>query len=285
MRPSKNLHLLARLRHELGSLASQDYVAQRINVHPKTIQRIETGRRKLTRLMAERLGDAFDVDPLCLMENNLETGLRNREGRRWTAKNRREIQNRLRRWGDLEPYARQAQRGVSAALLYQYLKISHIIRKLPEPEDRLIDWVRLFDLAISALIYSQPKTRQWSRNDFRPKGTLETVFDDLQAIWSDQRLIKRIEKRQTKQQKEDNDTLELKRTYAEMLGWNERGLIAAQLIEETKEDEEMTNLEFIDLVQERCLKEGVSWPERFDPFEAIVAWQEDFKKHVRRVKK
>jgi transcriptional regulator with XRE-family HTH domain len=276
MRPSKNVHLLALLRKELR--LQQSDVAVKIGVSVRTIRRIELGSQKLTSRLAEVLGDAYDVDPSSLIENNLEKGLRTRDGRRWTAKVRLEIRDRLRRWGDLEPYVRQAQRGISAALLYQYLQIANILRKLPDPEDRLVDWVKLFDLSLSALLHSQPTAEHWTAMDeLDPKMSLETVFDDLQAIWSDQQLVRRTEKRQSKHNEKDGLEYRAKRTYAGLLGWNERGLVATKLIEELGIEKvvQMRHREFIRLVQKRCQKEGVRWPKAFDPFQAIVNWHEE----------
>jgi plasmid maintenance system antidote protein VapI len=150
--------LLAVLRDKLGDL-QQDDIARRLGIHPRTVQNIELGKRKLTRAMAERIGDTFDVDPECLIANDLAKGLKTRDGRAWTAKVRLEIRDRLLRWGELEPYARQGQRRISASLLRQYLQISHLIGILPDSEQRFKEWTALFELAYGALLWSQPIRR------------------------------------------------------------------------------------------------------------------------------
>jgi hypothetical protein len=121
-----------------------------------------------------------------------------------------------------------------AALFYEYLDISHLIRSLPNPQWQLIRWIMLFDLARSALIYNEPAVRKggWKGPDLRRhNGTLETVLDDVQAILADMRVIKRIEKRRSKEQKEDGKR-SLKRSYADFFGWDDRGLVAAKLVDE-----------------------------------------------------
>lgn len=284
MRPSKNLHLLTQLRHELGY--RQTEVAERIGVKPDTIHRIETGRRKLTRRLAEKISDAFDVDPDCLIENDLARGLRTREGRPWTKKTRFEIQDRFKRWGNLEPYARAAQRGIAASLLYEYLEISHLIRSLPQPEYGLVDWAGLFHLAKSALIYSQPAARN-SYKTPHPLPSLDTILDDIQAIQSDLRLIKRIEKRAPKKQlPREDESYWRKLSLARHFGWNERGLVAAQLDEELGEQSaKMPFRQFAKLVNHHCEEEGIPVPEFLDPYEAIVAWENYFRSRIRRTPK
>ena len=79
-------------------------------------------------------------------------------------------------------------------MLCQYLRISHILRKLPEPEDQLINWVLLFELALGALRHTEPATETWTVQDLEPKEDLELILDDVQAIRTDLRLVKRIEK-------------------------------------------------------------------------------------------
>jgi hypothetical protein len=217
------------------------------------------------------------------MGNNLEGGLRTRNGRRWTTKIRLEILNRLKRWGDLEQYAREAQQGISVVLLHQYLEISHLLRKLPEPEDALINWSLLFSVAKGALLYSEDATtKEWTVADLRPGGDLDTVLDDLQAIFSEMRLIKRIEKRAAKQQQKQSKDggFKLKLAEVRFFGWNDRGLMAVKLIEElgAEKVEKLTLREFTALVRDRCLREGISWPKPFDACKAIVAWQEAYEK-------
>jgi plasmid maintenance system antidote protein VapI len=276
VRPSKNIHLLAILRKEIDK--EQKELAAALNVNERTVRRIELKKQKLTQKLAERIGDLYDVDPDCLVRNDLRGGLRTRDGRKWTEKTRDEIRARLARWGDLEVYARKAQRGLSASLLYQYLKISHIIRNLPEPEDRLMEWAQLFHLAESALTGSQPITEEWTIKDFEPDTTLETVLDDLQAIWSDQRLIRRIEKRRIKQQKEKSEWLEMQLALLGLLGgFTPRGAVAKEVLEELgpKRVPEMKIKELRAMVRERCLQEGVPWREAFHPFKAIeAAWKD-----------
>jgi transcriptional regulator with XRE-family HTH domain len=270
MRPSKNVHILARLRHELGDLRQQD-VAERIGIKADTLHRIETGRRNLTYKLAERIGDTFGVDPRCLTENNLERGLRTRDGHKWTAKTRREIQNRLKRWGDLEPFVRQSQKTLHGALLYQYLEISQLIRRLPNPSDQLYRWSQLFRLAKAVLAYSEPATKTWTGTEYFCHDKLETIVDDVQSILSEARIIKRLEKRAKHNRQARDPKLEIKLAYAGIFGFDKRGLIANKLIEElsVSEFENMQISDFDDLVNERCKKEGVPIPERFDPFEAM----------------
>jgi plasmid maintenance system antidote protein VapI len=271
MRPSKNEHLLAILRKELGEHVTQAYLAEKIRVHPTTIRRIELGKRKLTRTLAERIGDAFDVDPQCLMENDLEKGLRTRDGRRWTSKTRLEIQNRLRRWGDLEPYARRAQRGLQSVLLHQYLDISHLIRQLPNPDVQLFRWALLYMLAKGALIHAEPATEKLSGKDYSCHDPLETVLDDVQAVLSEIRVIRRVEKRQAKQPDQSERT-QYKKMLADFFGWDDRGLIAWDLFNELGQpafDKMSFYGDFVDLVNKRCKKQGIPIPKPFDPFEAM----------------
>src|ERR1700740_2914615 len=145
MRPSKNIHLLARMRKELGELTQED-IAKKIGVHVRKIRRIELGAQKLSRILAERISDIFEVDPDCLMKNDLVKGLRTRNGEKWTPKLRLEIQNRLKRWGDLEPDVRRAQRSRCAVLFRQYLEISNLIQQLPNPGEQLQKWQMLFQI-------------------------------------------------------------------------------------------------------------------------------------------
>ena len=105
-RPSKNVHVLALLRRELG-LKQQD-IASRVGVNVRTIRRIELGTQNLTWTMAERLGDSYGVDPVCLITNDMANGLKTHDGRPWTRRTRLVTRNRLMRWGDLELHARQA---------------------------------------------------------------------------------------------------------------------------------------------------------------------------------
>jgi plasmid maintenance system antidote protein VapI len=271
MRPSKNVHLLAILREKLN--LSQKCVAAAIQIHPSSVRNIELGRRKLTPAMAERLGDAYDVDPKCLMGNNLKNGLRTRDGRRWTKKTPLEIQNRLKRWGNLEPYARQAQRGWQGVLLQQYLEISHLIRQLPNPDVQLIRWSFLFMLTKGALIHAEPATEKMTGQDYACHDRLETVLDDVQAVLSEIRVMKRIEKRAKSNGQNRDPKLEIKLAYIGRFGgFTERGLIAAKLIDElsVSELENMQPSDFDDLVNEiRCKKAGIPIPKPFDPFEVM----------------
>lgn len=292
MRPSKNVHLLAVLRKELGENVSQTYLAEKIHIHPTTVRRIELGKRKLTRTLAERIGDTFDVDPQCLMENNLEKGLRTRNGRRWTSKTRLEIRDRLQRWGDLEPYARHVQRDISAALLHQYLLIAHVIRKMPEPERQLYRWTQLFYLAWSALANSEPAMAgmRWQDIMTDSRLSLDQVFDDLQAIRSDRQLIARIEKRKPRKQDDVNWKQAFKLYMIARLGWTDRGKVGLDIIDELskldpEKAESMTIGQWLHLIYERCKKLGVPLEEPFDPFEAIEAVRERYKKNFRAARK
>jgi transcriptional regulator with XRE-family HTH domain len=270
MRPSKNMHLLALLRNGL-KLAQSD-VAAKIGVHETTIQRIETGTRKLTRTLAERIGDAYDVDPDCLLANNLSRGLYTTDGQRWTAKTRREVKARLARWGNLEPYVRRTQRGRQGVLLQQYLEISHLIHQLPNPDVQLIRWSSLFMLAKGALVLTEPATENWTGKDYSCHDRLETVLDDVQAVLSEIRFIKRIEKRARRDGQNRDPKLEIKLAYIGRFGgFTECGLIVAGLIEELSESEllDMRLSDFDKLAKERCKKAGVPVPKRFDPFEAM----------------
>jgi transcriptional regulator with XRE-family HTH domain len=277
MRPSKNVHLLARLRAELG--LSQEDVGNKIGVNERTIRRIELGSQKLTAALAERIGDSYDVDPDCLMKNDLEKGLRTREGGRWTRKIRLEIKNRLQRWGDLEPYARQEQRGLHAVLLDEYLQISHLIRQLPSPSETLFRWSFLFMLAKGALIHAEPETEKLSGKDYFCNDRLETVLDDVQAVLSEIRVIKRVEKRAKSKRQNGDPKLQIKLAYIGRFGgFNECGLIATKLVDELSISElkNMQLSDFDDLVRERCKKEGVPIPKRFDPFKAMQNYLDYF---------
>jgi plasmid maintenance system antidote protein VapI len=270
MRRSKNVHLLAILRKELD--LSQKCVATTIQIHPSSVRNIELGRRQLTRTLAERIGNAYNVDPECLMANNLEKGLRARDGRRWTKTIKDEIQNRLKRWGDLEPYARQAQRGLHAALLYQYLEISHLIRRMPNPGEQLDRWSALYRLAVAALLWAEPDWKHATRGDVRTDAKLEVVLDDIQAIFSEIRVIKRLEKQAKHNRQTRDPKFELKLACAGLFGFDRRGLIAAKLIDEISLSELESLPDFtsvFDLVNERCKKEGIPIPELFDPFKAM----------------
>lgn len=282
-RPSKNVHLLATLRQELN--LHQVELAERVGVSDRTIRKVELGAQKLSYRLAEAIGDTFDLDPQSLIRNDLSKGLITWDGRPWDRKKRREIQARLRRWGDLEPYARQAQRGITAALLYQYLEISDLIRHMPDPEIRLIEWVLLFQLAKNALIFSQPPV-------FGPykepsSGSLDTVLDDIQAVRSDLRLIQRVEKRQAKQLPEVQEKYRLKFSMARHFGWNDRALVAAKVVEELGGEKtgKMPFVDFVQLVHDRCKAEGVPVPEYFDAFDAVVAWQGWYKSRIRKAVK
>lgn len=274
-RPSKNIHLLAILRQKLN--LQQSELAAKVGVSARTIRKAELGTQKLSYRLAESIGDAFDLDPQSLIRNDLSKGLHTRDGRRWTTKTRLEIQNRLKRWGDLEPYARQSQRGISAALLYQYLQIAALIRDLPEPEYRLMEWGQLFNVAQSALFYSQPAAWENRGEGFSsPLGTLDTILDDIQAIRSDLRLVKRIEKRQAKSLEKSNGQYKLQLSFASYFGWNDRGLIAAKMVNElgSEKVKKMSFAQFRDLVHERCRKHGVPVPEKFDAFKALAAYSD-----------
>jgi hypothetical protein len=127
------------------------------------------------------------------------------------------------------------------------------------------------------------------RKDFEPdpRLTLDMVFDDLQAIKSDWLLTKRIEKRRAKQPPDLNAKYETLLHWAWFLGWNDRALIAAKLDEELGH-EKMASMrvnDFMELVFERCEKEGIEVPEHLDPFEAIEAWHTNCKNRMRRAKK
>jgi hypothetical protein len=119
---------------------------------------------------------------------------------------------------------------IAAALFEQYLQIAFTFRKLPDPEDRLLDRVQLFGLSVSALLHSQPTTEGWTvGEELAQRGTLETIFDDLQAIWNDRQLIIRFEKQEAKRAEKGDKNYLLKRAYAGLFGWNDRGLVAAKL--------------------------------------------------------
>jgi transcriptional regulator with XRE-family HTH domain len=269
MRPSKNVHLLARLRNELD--LSQADVGAKIGVTERTIRRIELGSQKLTAALAERIGDSYDIDPDCLMKNDLEKGLRTRDGRPWDAKTRLQIRTRLLRWGELEPKARQAERGWHAVLLFQYLQIAHLIRVLPDRERQLNRWSLLFNLAKGAWVEAEPATRNLGGGEYFCHDRLETVLDDVQAVLSEIRVIKRIEKRARNNGQNKDPKLEMKLAYIGFFGFNERGLIATRLIDELPVAQfmSMTLPDFTKLLNERCRKEGVPIPPPFDPIEAM----------------
>jgi transcriptional regulator with XRE-family HTH domain len=269
MRPSKDVHLLARLRAELG--LSQADVGKKIGVAERTIRRIELGTQRLTAALAERIGDHYDVAPNCLMENDLEKGLHTRDGQRWTKKTRLEIHNRLRQWGDLEPYARQAQRGLDASLLYQYREIRDLIRRMPNPGEQLYRWSLLHNMAVAVLLRAEPAWKNTTWRDILTDAKLETVLDDVQAILSEIRVIKRIEKRAKNNQQNGDPKLEIKLAYTGVFGFDERGLIATKVIDEVSisELESMQYSDVIDLVNKRCKKEGVPIPEPFDALKAM----------------
>jgi len=147
-----------------------------------------------TRGLAERIGDAYDVDPDCLLANSLSRGLYTSDGQRWTKETWREVKAQLARWGDLEPYARQRQRAITAGLLGQYLRIAHLIRQLPDPSEQMSRWEMLFQLAIGALIHAEQRTKKLTGQDYFCHDRLETVLDDVQAVLSEIRLIRRVEK-------------------------------------------------------------------------------------------
>jgi transcriptional regulator with XRE-family HTH domain len=291
MRPSKNLHLLCRLRRELN--LSQADVGAKVGVTERTIRRIELGSQKLTAALAERIGDSYDVAPSCLAENNLGTGLRTRNGRRWTAKTRLEIRSRLQRWGELEPYARHVQRDISAVLLHQYLRMANLIRKMPEPERQLYRWTQLFYVAWGALVNSEPAMSGLTWGDVEPDpslGGLDQVFDDLQAVRSDRQLIQRIEKNQPKKQ-DDLDWKQAFKLYMIVrLGWTDRGKIGLDVIDELtnldpEKAENMKIEEWDDLIYERCKKLSARLEEPFDPFGAIESYRERHKQNSRPAKK
>ena len=85
------------------------------------------------------------------------------------------IKARLARWGDLEPYARQRQRAITAGLLGQYLRIAHLIRKLPDPSEQMSRWEMLFQLAIGALIHAEQRTEKLTGQDYFCHDRLESL--------------------------------------------------------------------------------------------------------------
>jgi hypothetical protein len=276
MRQSKNIHLLAILRRDLGGLTQAD-VAFVAKVSTRTIRDVELCAHRMSRPVAENIGYYYDVDPDCLIRNDLSRGLRTLEGRRWSSKTRKDVRSRLKRWGDLAPEARRIQQEITAVLLEQYLLIAHLIRKLPDPSWQLIKWSQLFNVAKTALAFSEPATKGWKAVELLCEDGLEVVLDDTTAVLADVQLVKRIRKRQ--QPSRSNETTELKRLYVQLFGWNERGIVAANLFDELGREriENMKLFEFARLVQDRCEKAGINWPQPFDPFEAIKAWQDYFK--------
>jgi hypothetical protein len=275
MRPSKNIHLLAILRRDVGKLTQAD-VAFVAKVSARTIRDIELCAHPMSRPVAENIGYYYDVDPDCLIHNDLSKGLRTLEGRPWNSKTRKDVRSRLKRWGNLAPEARRVQREITSVLLGQYLQIAHLIRKLPDPSWQLTKWSQLFNVAKTALAFSEPATKGWKAVELLCEDKLETVLDDVQAVLADAQLVKRIKKRQPGH---SNETLELKRLYVQFFGWNDRGIVAANLFDELGREriENMKLFEFALLVQDSCEKAGINWPQPFDPFDAIQAWQDFWK--------
>jgi len=140
------------------------------------------------------------------------------------------------------------------------------------PDEQLIRCSLLFTVAKGALIHAEPETEQWTGKDYSCHDRLQTILDDVQAVLSEIRIMKRIEKRAKRSGQNRDPKLEIKLAYIGRFGgFNECGLIATKLIDELSESEllDMQLSDFDDRVFKRCKKEGVPIPKRFNPFEVM----------------
>ena len=134
MRRSEVHHVLALLRRELN--LSQEELATLAGKSTNTIKSVELGRLKLSESLAEKIGVVTNVNPACLLKNDLAAPLTDWNGRPYTAQAFHEAKERgdsfqaggekISRWSlgehllDLfAVYVAAEKRGVGTAYLFR----------------------------------------------------------------------------------------------------------------------------------------------------------------------
>lgn len=138
LKSGKPPHVLAKLRKDLG--LRQKELARKVLCHYRTIQDVEHGKLRLSRILAMRISEKTGVSVDWLLKNDPKRDIVNCSGRRWSNKDRKLFEDRQKRWADLLPAIRKWRVLVCMELLKDYLRLRSLIETLPEPGKALIHW-------------------------------------------------------------------------------------------------------------------------------------------------
>jgi transcriptional regulator with XRE-family HTH domain len=136
MRPSKAVHVLAKVRIELGE--TQKGFANMCRCHCRTIQQIELGKLRLSRTMAMRISERTGVSVEWLLANDKARGIVDVLDRKWSPD-----KESRKRWAGLRPRIRVYQLLICTKLFEEYLRLRSLIESLPNPGKAMREWESL----------------------------------------------------------------------------------------------------------------------------------------------
>lgn len=269
MRPSKNVHIVALLREELG--LTQRAFAAEVGIPYATYQAIEsTGRRRrrLTSAQARRIGDKYNVSENSLLLNDIEGGLKRPDGQPWSpptendkAKLQAEIKRKAKNWGNLAPADLRTRVTAIQVLLGQYDEMSDYFKhaSFDNPHETLRQWMWLFILSKRALIKLQDAggylRTHWP---IPPDDGLNGIIDDIRAVktnvatWT-------TKAARAERVSEELASERIKRSFADRYGWNDSTLVAFELAKEIgfSKAEAMERAEFDSRLNKRLREKGL----------------------------
>jgi transcriptional regulator with XRE-family HTH domain len=279
MRPSKNQHVVALLREQIG--LSQEKFAESVDVKRRTIQDVELCVRPISVAIADKISRKWGVSISCLRQNDLKHGLRDLNGNPWTTASMPGHQRKSsarNSWDTLSEATLHYRIRSTQMLVSQFQDLRDFFdHGVCDKQEALLQWHFLFRLCFLALDKLQTDGT-YSRRDHG--DAVESTLGDLHAL---DKALRTWTKRSKKLeiQMDAKATEAYRNLYCDRYGWDTRGTEAYELARELglKEAAQMDQGEFVSKLNQRLMDKGLRPLYREvkmkDCFEAIRAVYDD----------